>query len=191
MLKKKIFNIAIYNKGKYSARLENKITPVYQIWYGMIKRAYSEKFHTTHPSYIDCEVCKEWLDFQTFAEWFNENYIEGYALDKDLLIKGNKIYSPNTCCFIPQEINSLLTKSNSTRGEYPIGVSKFKNSYRASINIKGKQKIIKQCKTVEEAFDIYKETKENYIKIVANKYKNIIDKKAYDTLHSYQVETTD
>ena len=120
--------------GKYEAWKNGKYTKCYQVWNSMLQRCYDEKVHKNRPTYINCEVCKEWLNFQNFAKWYYDNYyeIEGEVmhLDKDILNKGNKIYSPETCIFVPQTINVLFTKRDNNRGDYPIGVSYNKKSKR-------------------------------------------------------------
>jgi len=113
-------------------------------------------------------------------------------LDKDLLVKGNKIYNNHFCCFLPQEINKLLTKSNSTRGIYPIGVSLSKyNRFLSRISLNGKSTYLGIFSTPEEAFKCYKIKKESIIKELANKYKNTLDIRAYNSLMLYSVSIED
>lgn len=102
-------------------------TNAYVVWCDMLRRCYSEKYHKKKPTYKGCSVCDEWLLFSNFKRWFDENYIDGYCLDKDIIVKGNKVYSPDTCCFVPKCINSLLTNRKMHRGLEPIGVSKTYN----------------------------------------------------------------
>lgn len=110
--------------------------PAYSVWKAMLARCYSSNTKERRPTYAGVICCNEWLLFTTFARWFKQNYIDGYHLDKDLLIKDNKIYSPRTCTFIPPDINNFLTTSASTRGTLPLGVSMDGNSFRASIKSK-------------------------------------------------------
>lgn len=158
-------------------------------WESMLHRCYSVKYKIKYPTYNGCTVCDEWLYFSNFKKWFDENYVEGYHIDKDILVKGNKVYSPETCCFVPQEINKLLTKTNSNRGKYPIGVYKGKHSYLAF----HRSKYIASFHTIEEAFNAYKSAKEQYIKELAEQYFNEgkITKRVYDALMKYEVEITD
>ena len=73
----------------------NPITSVaYRCWHNMLIRCYDENYQKREPSYIGCSVCDEWLVFSNFKRWFDENYVKDYQLDKDILVKGNKIYSP-------------------------------------------------------------------------------------------------
>lgn len=125
-----VYSIGYLGEGEFKPTFKGKRTKEYSTWQGMLQRCYDEKFNNRHISYKKCEVCEEWHCFQNFAEWFYENYrpeiMQGWQLDKDILVKGNKIYSPETCCFLPQRINKLLTKNNRVRGEYPIGVDYYK-----------------------------------------------------------------
>ena len=139
----------------------------------------------------DCTVDERWHNFQNFAEWYYDNYIEGYHLDKDILFKGNKIYSPETCCFVPQEINKLFTKRQSKRGDYPIGVISNKKRFISIFTKEKKIFYLGSFATPEEAFIAYKTEKENRIKEIANKWKGLISDKVYQALINYQVEITD
>jgi len=114
--------------------------PFYSRWRDMLKRCYSEKYHKSRPSYVGCSVCDEWLYFMTFRKWMIEQDWEGMALDKDFLVQGNKVYSPDTCVFMPQQLNSLLVDCSAARGELPLGVSWHKgaNKYRAQIKVGGR-----------------------------------------------------
>lgn len=113
-----------------------KHTKCYKTWNAMMCRCYNSKFHEKNPTYKDCEVCDEWKDFDNFYNWFQENYKDGFALDKDILSQGNKVYSPDTCCFVPQRVNQLFTKRDAKRGEYPLGVyfHKLSNKFQAKCN---------------------------------------------------------
>ena len=112
-------------------------------------------------------------------------------LDKDILYKGNKVYSPDTCVFVPQGINSLFVKANKLRGDLPIGVSRNRNSLIVSLSEYGKQKTIYGFNNPTEAFNTYKKHKEKYIREVAEKYKPHIPTKLHEAMLNYQVEITD
>ena len=173
----------------------------YSVWTNMLKRCYSDKCQKTRPTYKGCCVCEEWLNYSNFKKWYDENYyeIEGQrmALDKDILVKGNKIYSPDTCVFVPQNINTLFTKRNKSRGKYPIGVYKPNNSnkYQAMCNIfyneKRQYKYLGLYNTIEEAFNAYKQFKEADIKQIADEYKDKIPNKLYEAMYNYKVKITD
>ena len=77
----------------------------YAIWASMLARCYDKSYLKREPAYVGCSVCKEWLQFSVFKKWFDNHYVDGYVLDKDVLKSGNKVYSPENCAFIPVEIN--------------------------------------------------------------------------------------
>lgn len=185
-----ISNVGINNSLDIIKKKNNVVQP-YKQWSGMIHRCYDGK----EVNYVDCSVCDEWLTYSNFLEWHNNNYVEGWELDKDLLHKGNRVYSPETCCFVPQEINSALTKTNAKRGEFPIGVTIAKNNrykkYRAQINICGHRINLGCFYTIEEAYLTYKKAKEERLKQLADKWKDKLDAKVYQALYNYQVEITD
>lgn len=193
----KDYNIPIFYGvgfiGSFRAEEEETKRKAYTLWRNMLMRCYDKKSFLTHPTYADCSVCKEWHNFQIFKKWFDENYIEGYMIDKDILIKGNKVYSPDTCCFVPSEVNALFTKRQNCRGDLPIGVtySESKKRYKVNFTMNAKKNYIGYFATPEEAFMAYKEAKEAYIKEVAEKWKDKIETKVYDALMSYEVEVTD
>jgi hypothetical protein len=171
----------------------------YTIWHGMIERCYSKKYKDKHLTYKNVTCCDEWLCYKNFKEWYNDNHyeVEGQrmALDKDILVKGNKIYSPETCVFVPQRINVLFTKCNRTRGIYPIGVNYFKieNKYRAQCNCDKKGNItIGLFNNTDDAFyKGYKPFKEKYIKEIADEYKDKIPNKLFNAMYNWKVEITD
>ena len=172
----------------------------YTRWHGMIERCYSEKRKEKNPTYKDVTCCAEWLYYKNFKEWYDENYyeIEGerMALDKDILIKGNKIYSPSNCVFVTERINALFVKRDSLRGEYPIGVNYFKRgtkNYRSQCNYKDKGNVtLGLFDNPKEAFyKGYKPFKEKYIKEIADEYKDKIPLKLYESMYRYEVEITD
>lgn len=185
-----VFGVGKIGVGRYTSS-NNKTA--YSIWNGMLNRVYGSKYI----NYKDCSMVDEWHNFQNFAKWYEDNYykIKGQRMeiDKDILLKGNKIYSPDTCVFVPQEINLLFTKSNSKRSDTPIGVSQIgKDKYIARCN-RGK-KIKQYLGTYTDpvkAFKAYKKYKEYYIKTVAEKYKGEIPDKLYNALINYTVEITD
>lgn len=164
----------------------------YLTWHNMLRICYNNSVHKKQPMYIDCKVCDEWLTFSNFKKWFDnpENgYREGYQLDKDIIFKGNKIYSPKTCCFVPQAINCLFGFNSKKNSKLPTGVYYHHGKIESIINCYGKNKSLGTFDTVEEAFLSYKIAKELYIKEVATSYYNRgeITKKVYDALLKYEV----
>ena len=174
--------------GKHICSINYKTTIAYDTWRGMISRCYNPKIWVRHPLYQNCSVDSDWHNFQNFADWFELNYIQNFHLDKDLLVKGNKIYSKDTCCFVPNELNNILGTKPSLNKELPIGVRKHGNKFRASINLKNKTIHLNSFLTPLEAFNCYKITKENHIKEIANIYKELININVYNALISYEIE---
>ena len=169
----------------------------------MLQRCYDPYYINKEVSYIDCYVEEYFHNFQNFAKWHEENYYECNGevmqLDKDILVKGNKIYSRETCIFVPQRINNLFTKRQNCRGKHPIGVSWIERDkvfssgcciYDAKLK-KKKRKWLGNFDNEIEAFICYKNFKENYIKEVADEYKESIPIKLYEALYKYEVEIND
>lgn len=195
----KIYNVGYFGEGKYKCKVNSKNTKCYDTWNSILTRCYSDKFHLDNPSYEYCEINKIWHNFQNFGKWFDENYyeIKGeiMCLDKDILIKGNKIYSPETCIFVPKRINSLFVKSDRARGDLPIGCSYNKRDDVIEVYCKTIDKRIYlgafKPNETEKAFQCYKQFKESYIKQVADEYKPYIPKELYKAMYIYEVDITD
>ena len=192
-----------YGKGRIGVGRHSLSTSKRErtLWGCLLKRCFCDKYHRSKPTYKDVEVCDEWLDFQNFAEWCNtqkffnakDDFGKSYQLDKDILVKGNKIYSPETCCFVPSQINSLFTYVKSIKGEHPVGVSYKKNrgKFEAYYSNRGKRVNLGHFNTCEEAFQDYKKAKEAHIKDVANEWKDRIDERTYQALLKYEVHIDD
>lgn len=187
-----VFGKGIYQGGKYTSgdASGTGMTKEYMLWYSMFDRCYSGKYK----SYEGCSVCDEFLCFQDFMQWaevqvgFN---VEGFQLDKDLLVKNNKVYSPSTCVFIPSQINSLLVSNRTLRGKLPVGVSFKNNKFRASMSVGGTHRHIGYFLTPDEAFQAYKVHKEDLMKSVAIRFRDKIDVRAYLALLAYTVDISD
>lgn len=199
---RRVFGVGYIGEGEYKPTENGKHTRVYDTWHGMLQRCYEEKFQNKHPTYINCEIDEDWLNFQEFGEWDSENYYEvkdeRVELDKDILIKHNKIYSLNTCIYVPKTINMLFTKRQNDRGESCIGTSLTKNGkYIVRCNLinpetgKSKREYLGVYNTQEKAFEVYKYYKEKNIKEVADYYKEHIPQILYDVLYNYEVEIDD
>lgn len=183
-----VFGVGYFPKGKYS---KAKNLKYYNLWQQMLRRCYDPKYHLTRPTYIDCLVDEKWHNFQVFAEWCENNIIDGFELDKDLLFKGNKIYGPDTCCFIPTEINKCLCKTKGSRGELPIGIQLHGKSYRVRLCKYGILKNFGCYPSISEAFKVYVTEKKAYLIELANMWKHAIPDNAYNALINYVVEITD
>jgi len=182
--------------GEEVTKVNGKQCRVYGVWCAMIQRCYDEKFLQRHPTYKGCSVSDNFKYYPYFKDWYNRQIgseEENWQLDKDILIKGNKVYSEDTCVLVPPEVNTLILKRDALRGVYPIGVSFHKKSKKfvAQIKCTGIKKHIGLFCTPEQAFYAYKEAKEEYVKAVANKWRNEVDFRVYEALMDYQVEITD
>ena len=198
---KRYFNIGYLGEGKYKISENGKLNKYYDIWYQMIRRCYDPKLHEKEPTYKGCKVEDYLLNFQHMGEWINENYYEVpgevMCLDKDILCKGNKLYSRDTCIFVPERINLLFLKRNNSRGDNPIGIIELPSgNYRVFCsNGYGKQIGLGTYKTKGEAFQVYKNYKEKIIKEVIDSYEGIIPEPYYTRLktamYNYKVEIDD
>ena len=188
-------------EGKYKVSENRKTTDEYDMWHGMLMRCYDPIYQEKEPTYKGCRVEDYLLNFQHMGKWIENNYYEvpneRMCLDKDILHKGNKIYSRDTCIFVPQRINKLFIKSDNSRGKNPIGVHEMSSgNYRADCNKKNGKKIyLGTYKTKEEAFRVYKEYKEKVIKEVIDSYEGIIPEPHYsrlrEAMYNYKVEIDD
>lgn len=172
-------------------------THAYTAWLNMLRRCYDQRHYTKYPTYFGCSVCDEWLKFSNFEKWYNEHYREGYELDKDIICKGNKVYGPDFCDYVPKRINYLFGRNNGKRGQFPIGVT-FKNEkrkavFKAYMLVSRKQVHLGYYNTPDEAFMAYKKAKEAHIKEVAEDAfeKGEISERIYSALMKYEVEITD
>ena len=192
--------------NKYPSNIGKKITKEYFTWHNMLKRCFdqTEKERDRSFTYKDVICCNEWLLYEKFYEWLHSqenwnilmNLDIKFALDKDILVKGNKIYSIKTCCLVPENVNKLFIKHGNARGKYPIGVvyHKASNSFVAQAHDgTGKQIHLGCYSNPEDAFYTYKKYKEKLIKRIAKEEysKGTITKLCYEAMINYKVEITD
>ncbi|NRU52652.1 AP2 domain-containing protein [Clostridium beijerinckii] len=197
---KTICGVACTGDGRWKISENNKLFKEYKTWHNMIGRCYTPKWNARQNSYKGCTVCEEWHNYQTFRDWWEDNYYdigtERMDLDKDILHKGNKEYSPSNCIFVPHRINLLLINRKLNRGDFPLGVHENKkgsNTYTVSTNNKnGKPvKLGKVFYDENEAFEVYKTYREKVIKEVADDYKDRIPIELYNALYTYEIDIND
>lgn len=192
-----VYGVGINDDDRFCVDANGKYYPAYSAWIHMLKRCYDDKYQLTHPTYKGCSVDERWLSYKTFRMWFEKperGYKEGYELEKDIKVHGNKIYSPETCLVVPRFINTLFTKADKIRGNTMIGVTATDNgNYSARLAKGGEQVYLGRFNTELEAFEAYKREKESYIKEVADEYysKGLIAKEVYDALYKYEVKEED
>ena len=194
-MKRTVYGVGYFGKGKYVGSIGGKKTPAYRSWQSMFTRCYCPLSKVEKPTYVDCEVHPDWHNFQDFAEWYyNQPCCDmGYELDKDIICKGNRVYSPEFCCLVPRELNSLLTNNKASRGEYPIGVNFRKGTgrYEVRTNEHGIRKHIGIFDSIEDAFLGYKAAKERYIRMMAMKYVGILPRNAFESLMMLEIDYDD
>lgn len=192
---KPVYKVGIMDVPNVCKR-SGKVPKDYSVWNGIKQRCYNEYIKCELPSYDGCAMSEDFLFYSKFRAWYNNQVGSDqtdYHIDKDLLVKGNKLYSAETCCLLPPEINCALVTSGSRRGQHPLGViyNSTKTRYRARIQRGNKWESLGAYDTPEEAFAAYKPAKEAHIKSLANKWKDKIDQKAFDALMNWTVEITD
>ncbi len=189
-------------KHKYPILENGRKTKEYDAWHSILRRCYSESYQQKCPTYRGCEVCNEWLLYDNFYEWITSQTNYKYwkknmywMIDKDIIYKGNKLYSPDRCCLVPQNINKLFIRSNATRGSSPIGVANCDNGFQVYCcnPFTNKQEYLGIYVSEIDAFNRYKNVKEKYIKDIAKiEYgKGTITCKCYEAMMNYKVEITD
>jgi hypothetical protein len=143
--------------------------PYYRVWNSMLARAYCPKYHARSPTYIGVTVCEEWHSFMAFRAWMETQDWQGKHLDKDIIAPGNKVYSPDTCVFVPQALNKLLSACAAARGEHPIGVcwNKRTRKFCAEIGIAGRLKHLGYFTCPHEAHMAWRKAKVRLIRDAA------------------------
>lgn len=170
--KKPVFGIGI-NDADYIVNPvvngKSSMCPYYNAWSHMMGRSYSKKVHSDNPTYVDCTVTPEWHSFMAFRAWMMTQDWKGKQLDKDILVPGNKVYSPETCIFITRQINTLFNNCGSRRGKYPQGVhfEKSRQKFQAYIAYFGKRKFLGRFNTASQASTVYLEAKSKHVKNIA------------------------
>lgn len=186
-----VYKVGVSDVGKFIKTYigidgKRKDTCEYKLWRGMLERCYCCKYLAKYPTYVGCHVSENFKSFQYFAKWCQSQVGfmgEGYCLDKDILVKGNKLYGEETCVFIPRRINLFHTNSASFRGEYPIGVTKKINRFCARLN----SKYIGTFYTPEEAFCAFKIAKEALGRSLALEYTDLVDNRVIEVLNNFSV----
>lgn len=187
-------SIGFIGVGKYNSK-EHKLA--YGKWSAILQRCVKTDYSDLSlVSYKGCNVCKEWMNFQNFAEWFYTHYYEcnePLCVDKDILVHGNKLYSPETCLLVPQRINLLFIKEKGRRGGTLIGAQSHDNgnNYISMLSTLNGYKYLGTFNNEEDAFMAYKAAKEEYIKQVADEYKSTIPETVYRAMYSYEILKTD
>jgi hypothetical protein len=180
--------------GNTTSSVDGKVKHSYHTWRGMLERCYNPK-KKQNTYYGVVSVCKEWWCFEEYEKWYDEHFIEGFQVDKDFTVMGCNLYSPDTCCFIPNKINAILGKKtyNTVRKHIglPVGVSYHvrDEKYTSQCYDGNKLQHFGYHDTPEDAFLAYKPMKESYIQDAAQECyaKGEINETVYNNLMSYEV----
>ena len=144
----------------------------YAAWTNMLKRCYNEKWLESHPSYIGTSVCREWIYASEFKKWMEQQDWEGKSLDKDIIVPGSKLYSPETCAFVLPATNTFVIASDAIRGAYPIGVSLHKQTGKYQAQCRNpftrEQEYLGYFSTPEEAHECWRKRKHELAQLVAD-----------------------
>lgn len=186
-----VFGIGYYGSSEIAERSQ---CPARARWLSVMQRCYDET--QLEPAYYTANICTQWHSFTSFENWIVKQpgfNMKGWELDKDLLIRGNTLYSPETCVFLPKKINTALIRCDKQRGKFPVGVSQNKTGrkFEAWCGDGVRSRYLGVFETVEEAFLCYKLKKEDTLKGFAEEYKELLDPRAYSALLNYQVNITD
>lgn len=188
---KNMVGLGFFGDGDYKSKEGGVFSAAYRAWGDMFTRCYRQAKN----SYVGVAVHEDWHNFQVFAKWYysQKGWDKNFELDKDLIVKGNKIYSAETCCLVPREINLSILNSRVCRGELPLGVTKISRSsrYMARLYKNGKSFYLGSFENVENAFSTFKIHKESYLKSLAEKWKELVDWKVYQALNNYEIEIND
>lgn len=182
-MKNKIYGKGIYEKGKY-----NSTSPAYKKWTGMLNRCYNKKFIKDNPWYKNCKVDEEWLYFKKFAEWYEENKVEGFdlELDKDILKKGNRVYSSENCLLVPKEVNLFYRFLQGKSLILPTGIKVISNNnFQVRINMEDGL-YTRKFEILELAVHCIYEMKKKRANELAIKYKDCLRDDIYSKLINFK-----
>lgn len=171
-------------------------TKEYELWQGVISRCYSDSFQRKRPSYIGCSASENFKSFSYFYDWCHRQVgfgNSGWQLDKDLLFKGNRVYSEDNCIFIPIEINNLFGKQAKSKTNLPVGVifHKGMGKFASKVKCNSKDVYLGYFDNPEDAFNAYRDRKKIIITNMANKWKDQIDPRAYEAMINYDIDIND
>lgn len=147
--------------------VDGRCCRAYQTWRNMLLRCYDARVQAKQPAYIGCVVDLKWHKLSAFRDWYDARYRPGFALDKDILVPGNKVYGPDRCVLVPRRINNLLLDHASARGDLPLGVTYSCGRYMAQCSNGTGTQIKVRFRTVDEAVAWYKATKARVIRRTA------------------------
>jgi hypothetical protein len=181
-----------FNDNIRPTSINGKFTKEYSIWLNMLRRCYCKKYQANKPTYVLCSVSENFKSYSFFYDWCNTQIgygIAGFELDKDILVRDNKIYSEDACIFVPKEVNIFFSDCGLARGKYPVGVyfDKDAGKYKARCSVNGKLKHLGYFNAPDDAHAIYKQFKEDLCKETAKKWHGQIDPRVYESLMNWSM----
>lgn len=183
------------NDVDFKVTIAGKEIRSYSLWKSMLQRCYDTKFQNANPAYVGCTVSELFKRFSYFDNWCTNQvgYINrGWQLDKDILSGWGKIYSETVCAFVPHEVNSFFNARGNCRGKFPRGVSlRAGGKFVAQYSFGGKVRYLGSFNSYEDAAIIYNSTKEHMCKVLATKWRGMIDDRVYNTMMSWKVPDED
>lgn len=188
-MKRTVLGVGYKGYGNNPMYIGNSSTTEYRCWYNMMNRCYSEKQKAITPTYQESLVDESWHNFQNFANWYKgyKRKEKGYQLDKDLLVKGNKVYSPENCCLIPSEVNKLIVVSKRSSAMLGTWFDESRGLWRSSLSKNSKVVTIGWFETELEAHLEYVKQKEIYVRKSAKKWKGVLDDRVFQALTEWTV----
>lgn len=192
-----IFGVGYLGEGKFSDAKGFSESYTYKLWRHVLGRVFRKEYEA---HYSDCDIDELWLCYNNFAEWCHnqkgfssfDDKGERFQLDKDFKLKGNRLYSPETCIFLPREINQSIVSRRNYRGKNPLGVVKSKSgSFHSNVLVNGVREFGKAFTDAELAFQEYKHKKESNIRRLADKYRAELGEDNYKILLNYEVSIDD
>jgi len=189
---KNIFGVGFHGIGEYRPTVNGVLTPEYKAWYKMVQKCHNPYFLNKHPEYINATVCTYWQNFQNFAEWFQkEGYElldEGVHLNKNIIKKNNLVFCPEYCSFVPSSVLSAVV-NKSKKVEFPEGIIFLPKTNKYQVNHGGKN--LGNFPDPLKAFTVYKKAKEARIRMIVEKYREVLSVKVYDSLMKYSIQLSD
>lgn len=169
-------------------KIEGKHVREYVVWRAMLERCYNSN-DSTNPSYTVCSVSDNFKSFKYFKSWCNKQIgfnQDDFQLDKDILSTENKIYSEDTCVFVPREVNMFFAGKvdNQCTGIY---WHKRDKKWYATISCSGVVTHLGSFKTEKEAFNVYLSAKIKRGVFLAEKWKDKVDNRVYEALINWNV----
>jgi len=177
----------ICNIGINDVRNSNS-TVAYGVWNDLVARCCDAKYKQKYRCYKDCTICKEWLTFSVFKDWFDKHYVDGWQLDKDMLVKGNQIYSPETCCFLPRELNNIYKRTLSGRTLPQCCRLTDSGKYSVVVRTQKKRIHLGTFNSIEDAFMAYKAKKEEIVRDTARRYESQLEERVLNALLNFEID---